>query len=470
MTNRSGSGTGESYLQGDQAFTVPILQDVLPEGLPVPSAVLILADPGAGRELLTLELLSTHLKAGNKVLWICLENFPNALKAMFESARFDKTTHDSLEFVDCYSSQVGVKSTERYSADPSNLPNLSVATSLAVSRLSQDVHLVVMLDSLSSLVQMAGARAAIEFFRTLVGKARSVRADLLTTLNRKAFSATVLASIQEMVDGVLELRMVEDQTDVRRYLRIRKMLGRKYDSVSIPYDIDQEHGILRRIEGVPVGLSSSLAIGVNEHDEAGDVHSVPLYSPTNGTASSWLETPTFGHEQDAVEQNDESGIISEPKTEKRGSNSDPIHTRMTTDNANELLRSSKDIPLLSKRNSRSRAVLPAESRPMTEVTSIEDALLHAIDNGLSALGEIVRDTIYDRFDRKYQLKREEIPEKLDIFQKALQGMLGAGAKVIETQIAKIFYSSLEIEFTDNVNWTIVDYFDSAKRTKAATWE
>jgi KaiC/GvpD/RAD55 family RecA-like ATPase len=471
VANRSGSGTGESYLQIDEAFTVPILQDVLPEGLPVPSAVLILADPGAGRELLTLELLSTRLKAGNKVLWISLENFPNALKAMFEFARFDETARDSLEFVDCYSSQVGVKSTERYSADPSNLPNLSVATSLAVSRLSQDVHLVVMLDSLSSLVQMAGARAAIEFFRTLVGKARSVQADLLTTLNRKAFSPTVLASIQEMVDGVLELRMVEDQTDVRRYLRIRKMLGRKYDSVSIPYDIDQEHGILRRIEGAPVGLSSSLATEVNEHGKSGDVRSVPLYSSTNGTASSRLETPTFDHEQDTLEQNDESGIISEPKTEKRGSNSEElIHTQITTNNANELLRSTRDKPLLSKRNGLPRAVPPAESRPETEVTSIEDVLLHAIDNGLLALGEIVRDTIYDRFDRKYQLKREEIPEKLEIFQKALQGMLGAGAKVIETQIAKSFYSSLDIEFTDNVNWTIVDYFDSVKRTKAATWK
>jgi archaellum biogenesis ATPase FlaH len=471
VTNRTGSGTGERFLQVDEAFTVPILQGVLPEGLPVPSAILILADPGAGRELLTLELLSTRMKAGNKVLWISLENFPNALKAMFEFARFDNTTHDSLEFVDCYSSQVGVKSTERYSADPSNLPNLSVAASLAVSRLSQDVHLVVMLDSLSSLVQIAGARAAIEFFRTLVGKARSVRADLLTTLNRKAFSATVLASIQEMVDGVLELRMVEDQTDVRRYLRIRKMLGRKYDSVSIPYDIDQEHGILRRTQGVPVSLSSSLAAEVNEDGKAGDVRSVPSHSSTNGKASSRLETPTFGHEQDTLEQNDESGIISEPETEKRGSNSEElIHTQMTTDNANELLRSTRDRPLLSKRNGLSRAVLLGESRPMTDVTTIDDTLLHAIDNGLLALGTIVRDTIYDRFDRKYQLKREEIPEKLDIFGKALQGMLGAGAKVIETQIAKSFYCSLDIEFTDNVNWTIVDYFDSAKRTKAATWK
>jgi archaellum biogenesis ATPase FlaH len=469
VTNRSGTGTDESCLRVDEAFTVPILQDVLPEGLPVPSAILILADPGAGRELLTLELLSTRLKAGNKVLWISLENFPNALKATFEFARCDKTAHDSLEFVDCYSSQVGVKSTERYSADPSNLPNLSVAASLAISRLSQGAHLVVMLDSLSSLVQMAGTRAAIEFFRTLVGKARSVRADLLTTLNRKAFSPTVLASIQEMVDCVLELRMMEDQTDVCRYLRIRKMLGRKYDSVSIPYDIDQEHGILRKIEGVPVGLSPSLGIEVNEHGEAGDMHSVPLYSPTNGAASSWSEAPTFDHEQDAVEQNDDSAMISEPKIEKRGSNSEePIHVQMTTDNANDLLRSTEDRPLLSRANGLSRAVLPAESRPMMEVARIEDALLHAIDNGLLALGEIVRDTIYDRFERKCQLKREEIPEKLDLFHKALQGMLGAGAKVIETQIAKSFDSSLGIEFTDNVNWTIVDYFSSAKRTKADT--
>jgi KaiC/GvpD/RAD55 family RecA-like ATPase len=429
VPDKSGSGTGEGYIQVGEAFTAPILRDVLPEGLPVPSAILILADPGAGRELLTLELLSTRLRAGHKVLWISLENFPNALKATFELAGVDKTIHeriDSLEFVDCYSSQVGVKSTERYTADPSNLPNLSVAISLAISKLSRDAHLVVMFDSLSSLVQIAGARAAIEFFRALVGKVRSVQGGLLTTLNRKAFSPTVLASVQEMVDGVLELRMTDDQTDVRRYLRIRKMLGRKYDSMSIPYDIDQENGILQRIDSDSVGLVSELTIGVSEHDGAEDLRSTVWSGSTTRNAP------------------------------------------MATDNLNELFRAAKDRTYLSSKGTLSRVPTSGEPSPLTQYIAVEEALVQAIDNGLLALGEIVRDTLYDRFEKKYQLKREEIPEKLDTFHNALQMMLGAGARVIETQIAKSLVSRLDLDFTENVDWTIVDYFHYARKNQAAT--
>jgi KaiC/GvpD/RAD55 family RecA-like ATPase len=420
VPNKSASGTGEGYVQVGEAFTAPVLREVLPEGLPVPSAVLILADPGAGREMLTLELLSTRLRAGHKVLWISLENFPSALRATFELTGVEKAIHeriDSLEFVDCYSSQVGTKSTERYSADPSNLPNLSVAISLAISKLSRDAHLVVMLDSLSSLVQMAGARAGIEFFRTLVGKVRSVRGDLLTTLNRKAFSPTVLASVQEMVDGVLELRMTDDQTDVRRYLRIRKMLGRKYDSMSIPYDIDQENGILQRIDSDSAGSASGLTIGASDHDRAEDMHPTLWSSLTTGNA--------------------------------------PIAA-------------GKDRSYLFNNGNLSRVLPSVEPSSMTESISVEEALLQAIDSGLLALGEIVRDTLYDRFDKKYQLKREEIPERLDTFHNALQVMLGAGAKVIETQIAKSLGSRLDLDFTENVDWTIVNYFDLAKRARVPT--
>ena len=248
------------------------------------------------------------------------------------------------------------------------------------------------------------------------------------------------------------------------------MLGRKYDSVSIPYDIDQEHGILRKIDSVQVRLSS-LAIEVNEPGQTDDIApALPLYSSTDGTASRWLETPTLGREEDLVEQNYEPGMISDHGIERGGSSSEELaNTPRTVDNA-ESLRATMDRPLLSKRNGLSRAIPPPQAQPPTESASVEGALLDAIDNGLLGLGEVVRDTIYDRFDRKYQLKREEIPEKLDIFHKALQGMLGAGATVIETQIAKIFDKKLNLEFTENINWTIVDYFDSAKRTNERTSE
>ena len=90
------------------------------------------------------------------------------------------------------------------------------------------------------------------------------------------------------------------------------------------------------------------------------------------------------------------------------------------------------------------------------------ALLDAVDYGLLALGEIVRATIYDRIEERYQVRREEIPEKLDTFHKALQELLGRGAEVMRRLIAKNLYKTLNLKFAENENWTLVDYVQNAK--------
>lgn len=90
------------------------------------------------------------------------------------------------------------------------------------------------------------------------------------------------------------------------------------------------------------------------------------------------------------------------------------------------------------------------------------ALLDAVDYGLLALGEIVRATIYDRIEESYQVRREEIPEKLDTFHKALQELLGGGAEVVRRLIAKNLYKALNLKFAEKENWTLIDYVQNAK--------
>jgi len=51
---------------------------------------------------------------------------------------------------------------------------------------------------------------------------------------------------------------------------------------------------------------------------------------------------------------------------------------------------------------------------------LEETLLQAVDEALLVPGEIVRTAIYERIERSYQVKREEIPEKLETFHKALE--------------------------------------------------
>jgi len=95
--------------------------------------------------------------------------------------------------------------------------------------------------------------------------------------------------------------------------------------------------------------------------------------------------------------------------------------------------------------------------------AFREVLLQAIDDGLLVPGEIARAAIYDRVERSYQLRREEIPEKLELFHKALRDLLAAGGEVLERLIAKNLYRRLDLNFNQHENWTLLDYVDEAKK-------
>ena len=103
--------------------------------------------------------------------------------------------------------------------------------------------------------------------------------------------------------------------------------------------------------------------------------------------------------------------------------------------------------------------------PMAQPADPGEALIQAVDHGLLVFGEIVRTAIYERIERSYQIRREEIPEKVEIFHDALQDLLGTSAKVMERLIAKDFCSRLGLNFAENENWTLVDYVSYARRVR-----
>jgi len=216
-------------------FGITVLDSLLPNGVPVPCTWLIAADPETASDILSKKLLHEHLGSSRnaRALWLSLENFIDDLRMETNAAGINE---HQLEFVDCYSSQLGVESLERYSADPANLPHLAMVTSKALSNISGKGNLLVILDSLSSLIRKAGLKGSTEFFRVLRGKTRSVNASLLTSLNRAAFSEAVLATYVEIADVVLELVCASPTGR----LRVRKARNLNYDSSWLPYQIDSE--------------------------------------------------------------------------------------------------------------------------------------------------------------------------------------------------------------------------------------
>ncbi len=102
---------------------------------------------------------------------------------------------------------------------------------------------------------------------------------------------------------------------------------------------------------------------------------------------------------------------------------------------------------------------------LAEPTEVSRVLVQALDDGLSVPGEIVRTAIYDRIEKSYGLKREDIPEKLEAFHRALEDLLGESVKVMEKLIAKNLYRRLGLNFTEHANWSIVDYVNHARGEK-----
>jgi KaiC/GvpD/RAD55 family RecA-like ATPase len=132
---------------------------------------------------------------------------------------------------------VGVESEEAETVDPENLSAISIAISDIMSK--EAISLIV-IDSFNTLIRKRGVRSAIELLRVLVARARQARCLCFVTMNRKAFHPAIVASAQDIVDGVIELKTEESAEGIARSLRVLKMLGVKHLTTWTPYDISDD--------------------------------------------------------------------------------------------------------------------------------------------------------------------------------------------------------------------------------------
>jgi len=100
---------------------------------------------------------------------------------------------------------------------------------------------------------------------------------------------------------------------------------------------------------------------------------------------------------------------------------------------------------------------------MRDPKQFDQAVLEAVDEVLSMFGESCKQPIYHYFETRYQIKREEICNKIEVFDKALKGLFGAGAGVISRLIAKSIYERLGLSFKEHSGWRLADYLDDAKK-------
>ena len=91
------------------------------------------------------------------------------------------------------------------------------------------------------------------------------------------------------------------------------------------------------------------------------------------------------------------------------------------------------------------------------------AVLGAVDDGLLVCGEAVRIVLYYFVEAKYHVRREQIPDRIEEFHKAIGELSGYGGRVTERLIAKSLCSRLGLDFVEHKEWSLVEYVRHAKK-------
>ncbi|HYY91394.1 MAG TPA: RAD55 family ATPase [Candidatus Dormibacteraeota bacterium] len=228
---------------------VQIVDELLPEGYPSSSVVLVMGDPATGKTTLMIQLVVEALKAGKNIVYATLDDFPDSIRASMRTVGIDPGSYETegrrrLTFIDCYSFLVGVRSKEQYSEDPQRLSDLSIVVSKALSETSDPSKTLLAMDSFTTLIQRSGVRPSFDFLHTLVAKIRSCKASCVTSLSRKAFHPAIIAAIQDKVDGVIEMKAEDTKDGLARYIRVSKMKSARHITAWTPYNRDPSLGLI----------------------------------------------------------------------------------------------------------------------------------------------------------------------------------------------------------------------------------
>lgn len=249
LTSPSAADEVEKTSSSREPTGVGILDELLPDGYPSSSVVLVMGDPATGKTTLLTQLVVEALRKGKNVVYASLDDFPDSVRESMNMMGITPKDYEQegrrrLVFIDCYSFLVGVKSKELYSEDPQRLSDLSIVVSKALSEALDTSNTLLAMDSLTTLLQRGGVRPSFDFLHTLVAKIRSCKASCVTSLSRKAFHPAIIAAIQDKVDGVLEMKAEDTKDGLERYIRVSKMKGARHVTAWTPYNRDPGLGLI----------------------------------------------------------------------------------------------------------------------------------------------------------------------------------------------------------------------------------
>jgi len=193
---------------------IPALDKLLVDGYPDKSAILVVGPPGIGKEALGYWFTQTGLLQGD----FCLYATRLSVREVLQDVNgFGIDLQQKVPF--WLSSEGG-----QIKYNVNDLASFSYSLK-DVLKQNANRRIRVVIDVLSSLLMLNQPETIYKFLDQLLADAKQYDAVVLATLEEGMHKPEVLTAMQQLFDGVVELRLYEEGLRVLPLLRIKKMRG-----------------------------------------------------------------------------------------------------------------------------------------------------------------------------------------------------------------------------------------------------
>ena len=189
------------------------------------------------------QILYDELYRSKPCIIVSYDTFPSNIVERMNQFGWDPRKYqliNKLDIVDCYSATAGV--TEGVVPQPFDLTNVSIHLTTVMEKLGNR-QVTILLDSLMPIFSETESKHAISFIQSIAAKVKKAGGKLVVTLSTGCVPPELFHKVESLVDGVVELRMVEERHMLRRYLLVRKMDRRQIIPRLVRFDIVSGRGI-----------------------------------------------------------------------------------------------------------------------------------------------------------------------------------------------------------------------------------
>ncbi len=97
--------------------------------------------------------------------------------------------------------------------------------------------------------------------------------------------------------------------------------------------------------------------------------------------------------------------------------------------------------------------------------NVEGLISEAVDNSFSLFGDTFKTLAYNELEKTFQIKKQEIPYRINEFTNAIEEICGAGAKIIEMKIIQALHKKVKgfVYVARGEDLVFTDYVESLRQ-------